>query len=131
MMKMNIISAANPRWADAGQTTIDLDVDFENIGLVPFSASASDTEAHGGVIFNQAVAGIYGPITPYAAPVKTPDQLAKEALDTERKAARSAIKVNNFKALTRPQVKAMAADPTKQSDLLEVLALAAWANLND
>ena len=65
---MKTLSATTPQWANAGQTTINLTVDFEGVGAVPFSASASDSEAHGREIFNRAVAGDFGPIAAYVAP---------------------------------------------------------------
>lgn len=65
---MNIISAANPQWADAAHTMINLDVDFKEIGPVPFTASADDVEAHGRDLFTRASAGEFGPIAVYVAP---------------------------------------------------------------
>lgn len=76
---MNIISARNPQWADVSNTHINLEVLFEGIGAyVPFSASASDCEAHGVTLFNSAVAGEFGPIALYVEPVKTPEQIIAE-----------------------------------------------------
>ena len=68
---MKTLSATSPQWANAGQTTINLTVDFEGVGVVPFSASASDTEAHGRALFASAVAGDFGPIAAYVEPPAT------------------------------------------------------------
>lgn len=60
---MNIISAANPQWADAAHTIINLDVTFDTIGTVPFTASANDVEQHGRDLFTRASAGEFGAIS--------------------------------------------------------------------
>ena len=65
----------NPRWADAAQTRIDCDVDFEEIAeaTVPFSAAATDNYAHTTEIYNAVLAGTYGTIADYVAPPVEPD----------------------------------------------------------
>lgn len=68
---MNIISASNPQWADATRTTINLNVEFGSVGTVPFTASASDIEAHGVDLFTRATAGEFGAIAAYVAPPVT------------------------------------------------------------
>lgn len=65
---MNILSASNPQWADAAHTIINLDVDFKEMGPVPFTASANDTEPHGKDLFTRASAGEFGPLAVYVAP---------------------------------------------------------------
>jgi hypothetical protein len=55
----------------------------------------------------------------------------RAALIAERISAKTAPKVSAFKSLARLQVRAMAADPAKREDLVEVLALAVWADLQD
>lgn len=65
---MKIISAANPRWADEAQTALDLDVEFEELGILPFTAKVDDSEPHGRALFASAVAGDFGVIAPYVAP---------------------------------------------------------------
>lgn len=72
---MKIISAANLKWADAAQTAIEMVVTFDTFGAVPFTASANDSEPHGVALFNDAVAGVYGPIAAYVAPVPTQDEI--------------------------------------------------------
>ena len=92
---MNIISAKNPRWLNADSTEIELLVTFEHCGEVPFTASPTDTEEHGRVIFAKAAAGHYGAVAPYVAPVPvppTPEELLEQA-KKERMAAVAAIKV--------------------------------------
>ena len=70
---MNINSAKNPAWANAEKTAIDLTVRFSHLDYeVPFTASPDDTELHGQEIFAAAVAGEFGEVAPYAAPVVDP-----------------------------------------------------------
>lgn len=76
----------NPVYADAGKKLINCEVKFPALGdeYVPFTASANDTEAHGREIFAQCVAGKWGKVKDYAAPVKSAEQLAAEALAEKR-----------------------------------------------
>lgn len=75
---MEYISAENPRWANAEQTSIILDVDFAGIGKVPFGCMGTGDSAHGMEIYTRAVAGDFGPITPYVAPTPPPEQILAE-----------------------------------------------------
>lgn len=85
---MNILSAANPQWADEAQTAINLNVDFEGIGLVHFSASPNDSESHGRYLYAQALAGVYGPVQPAAPKPLAAIKSAKRAeIIAERNAA--------------------------------------------
>lgn len=62
--------ARNPRWANAGQSAITLEVDFSFISdeWVPFTASPNDSTAYGPELFARAVAGDFGPVAAYVAP---------------------------------------------------------------
>ena len=75
---MNIISAANPRWLDAEQTRIDLDIETDKFGTIPFTASPNDSEKYGRDLFAAALAGDYGAIAAFVPKVKTPAQIAAE-----------------------------------------------------
>ncbi len=73
---MNIITATTPQWANAEQTAINLDVNFEGIGVIPFTASPTDPEAHGRELFARATAGEFGSIAPAPQPpAPTPAQI--------------------------------------------------------
>ena len=49
--------------------TIDLEINHPQFGWIPFSASPDDVEAHGREIYAAAIAGEFGAIAPYVAPV--------------------------------------------------------------
>lgn len=65
---MKILVAKNPKnviraGVDTGM--IDLEVKFEelqSLGFIPFTASPSDTEAHGRELHARATAGEFGPV---------------------------------------------------------------------
>jgi hypothetical protein len=57
---MKYKNATSPRWS--GPEAIDMIVDFEGIGPVPFTATPGDCEAHGRELYVRAVAGDFGPI---------------------------------------------------------------------
>lgn len=64
----------NPRWANAAQTILDCDVDFEEIeeATVPFTAVANDKYAFTSEIYNKILNGDYGTIAAYVAPPSDP-----------------------------------------------------------
>ena len=66
---MHLQYAKDPRWANPEQTLIDLTIKWTGIDEeLPFTASPTDTEAHGRAIFAAAVAGDFGPIAEYVPP---------------------------------------------------------------
>lgn len=66
-MQATLTSLTNPRWANAAQTMIDCEITTSQFGdeVLPFTASATDVEAHGRALFDQLVAGEFGPIAEY------------------------------------------------------------------
>ena len=66
--------------------TIDCEINHPVHGWIPFTASPDDVEPLGLEIYSRAVAGEYGPIAAYQAPVPTPEQII-----AEKKAQRQAI----------------------------------------
>ena len=72
---MKITNVKAPVWANAEHTVINVTLDTDAYGEIPFSASPDDVEAHGREIFADAVAGKFGPIAEYVAPAKTPAQI--------------------------------------------------------
>ena len=62
---MIAITAYNPR---ATSTGIELNVDFEGVGIVPFHATPADPEQHGRDLYASALAGEFGTVVPYIAP---------------------------------------------------------------
>lgn len=75
---MKILSAKNPKFSDATNTSIVMDIDLDGIGFVPFTASATDVEAHGRKLHADALAGVFGPIAPFVPKVKTPAEIDAE-----------------------------------------------------
>jgi hypothetical protein len=63
-----IKSASNPKYSNSANTTIDLEVEFNEIeGVMLFTASATDMYQYTIDLFNNAIAGLYGEIQPYVA----------------------------------------------------------------
>ena len=66
------------RWNDASNTSLNMLVAFEGssdtLGEIPFTATVNDTEIHGRELFDRSMAGEFGAIAPYAAPVLTEAQ---------------------------------------------------------
>jgi len=81
-MKLNFTNARTPKWANESNTLIDLVVRFSEIDEdLPFTASPNDVEEHGRDLFARAVAGEFGSIAAYVAPViVTPPAPTKEQL---------------------------------------------------
>jgi len=76
---MKFTTVTDPVWADAGHTAINCTVTFDDIGAVPFTASAADHYPHTMLIYSRALAGQYGPIAPFVASVPSPAEAAAEA----------------------------------------------------
>lgn len=64
---MKYHNVTNPEWGNAEKTVINCVVDFEGIGVTPFSASASDAYAHSLDIFARCSSGEFGEVLPYTA----------------------------------------------------------------
>lgn len=74
-MARNVVNAFNPVWGP-DRDTIHLWVQFEEIDdALPFTAQRTDPENHGRQLYQDAVAGRYGPIAP--CPLSELDQLNK------------------------------------------------------
>lgn len=75
MAYMSYTTVSDPKWNDFGHTSIDCKVRFDaypNLGPLNFTANPLDTEPHGVEIFNRCVAGDFGPVAEYVAPVILP-----------------------------------------------------------
>jgi hypothetical protein len=69
---MNYTQVINPAWANAEHTAINCDVDFDDLNesLVPFTADPTDPyNPASKEIFDACVAGTYGEVAEYVAPV--------------------------------------------------------------
>lgn len=70
-MQITVTSVSSPVWANAEQTLINCDITVEQYPgeVLPFTASPDDTAEHGRQIYADCVAGMYGPVGAYVAPV--------------------------------------------------------------
>ena len=75
---MNYSKVTNPVFANISNTLINVTVTFDNIGEVPFTASPDDQELHGKEIFAKCIAGDFGEIVHFIAPIKSIEQLTFE-----------------------------------------------------
>lgn len=65
MVKTEILSVRNPKWADENCTAINCLVRTNTLHQeVPFTASPSDSEAHGRETFARCLAGEFGEVAP-------------------------------------------------------------------
>lgn len=63
--------AKDPIWNDAEGTAILLTVKWEEFNEeMPFGATSYDPESYGVDLFNRAVAGEFGVVAPYVAPIE-------------------------------------------------------------
>ena len=69
---MQIKNVKTPQWTNAEHTLLDVTLETDTYGEIPFSASPDDVEAHGREIFADAVAGKFGVIAEYVAPPAAP-----------------------------------------------------------
>ena len=67
MPTFTVESITNPIYTNADGTGIDAQIKFAEFDQVlPFHATSWDTELHGKQIYDDLIAGKYGPITPYS-----------------------------------------------------------------
>ena len=74
-MNCILIDAKNPQWFNAEHTLIEVDALWQHLeseGYFPFLANPNDVEAHGVDLYNRCVAGEFGEIAEYVAPVEEP-----------------------------------------------------------
>ena len=93
---MIISTVKTPSWANAEHTMIDVVLDADAYGDIPFSASPDDVEAHGREIFADAVAGKFGTIAEYVAPAKTPAQIIEGFKAAIQKTLDDAAKIKGY-----------------------------------
>lgn len=65
---MHVKSARDPYYPFDNTDYINLIVDFEEKGELPFTAFKNDTEPHGRDLWQRAINGEFGLITPYTPP---------------------------------------------------------------
>lgn len=73
----------NPKFNLVG--TIDVEVNHEQYGWVPFTASSNDPEKYGQEIYAMAMAGAFGEIAPASNPADIDGELALKILRDKRK----------------------------------------------
>lgn len=67
---MKILKIQNLKASSPLSKTIDVMVEIEGLGLVPFTASPDDVEKHGRDMYAACLRGDHGVVLPYVAPVK-------------------------------------------------------------
>ena len=69
-MQSILTSLTNPQWANESFTSINCNITTSQFGdeVLPFTADQNDVAAHGRAIFQDLVAGKYGPIAEYVPP---------------------------------------------------------------
>lgn len=81
---LTVKNAHSPKYVTPDNLVIELQVTFEEFGdtVLPFGAMADDVEAHGRDLHARAVAGEFGEIAPYVAPVSAPNQPQTQGAQT-------------------------------------------------
>ena len=69
---MQIKNVKTPQWSNAERTLLDVTLETDVFGEIPFSASPDDVEAHGREIFADAIAGKFGAIAEYIVSPSSP-----------------------------------------------------------
>ena len=109
---MIIETVTSPKWMNESNTLIECQVKFAEFAeILPFGASASDSEAHGVEIFNRCVAQEFGAIAAYTGPSdaqiaadEAAQQVEAAAQRADITAAKSYAKLTALKNMTPAQV---------------------------
>lgn len=94
---MEFTSVTNLSWANSEQTVLNATVNFAGLGEVPFSTSADELTPHGQRIWNDAVAGDFGPIAEYEAPDPEPEPVPQSV--TMRQARLALLSIGMLQAV--------------------------------
>jgi hypothetical protein len=79
---LTIEYAKNPVYGSVDGQTIDLIVKFEELDAeIGFGATSFDPMPYGVELYNNAVAGLYGPIAPFVPPTE-PEQPSSSGTQT-------------------------------------------------
>lgn len=97
---MELINPRSPRYNDAG--SIILTMTISDTGEdVEYYAVSHDVEEFGRNLYQQAINGIFGVVSPYVPPVTAPDDLIKqeivalESQQTPRRMREAALGIDN------------------------------------
>jgi len=114
---MKFKTVRNPKWANAAQTRLECEVDFDDLveEFVPFLAVASGDYPHTHEIFARCVAGEFGVVAPYTPPA---DCVGEQAL--------SMVRAERDRLLTT-EVDPMVTNPLRWADLTAEQQTA-WTN---
>lgn len=130
-MTITLISAANPRYADAMGTSILLNCVFSHYPNEPmdFCAVSNDTEPHGKDIYARAVAGEFGVVLPYVKSQAQIDADAKQVKDAaDITEAKQYAKLQALRGMSPTQVQswvtANVTNLTQAQDAIATLAIA-------
>jgi hypothetical protein len=75
-MSLTVVSARDPKYVQADEQAIELIVQFAEIAEeLPFNAMPTDSMPYGVELFNNAKAGLYGPVAPYVPPPTEPSEI--------------------------------------------------------
>lgn len=85
------MNARNPKYIRPDQGAIDLEYQHPIFGWIPYAAAPYDVEELGRQLYASALAGEFGPVTPYEPPPAPPVPSQFEA-DQKRYLLRAAVK---------------------------------------
>lgn len=88
---------SNPRnlkFSNSSNTSVDFMVDHIDFGAIPYTATADDINLAGRAIFNAALNNQLGPILPYAAPIKSQQQIAGEVRADKISTAKNSLSLD-------------------------------------
>lgn len=75
-MSLTVVSARDPKYSQADEQAIELLVQFAEIAEeLLFNAMPNDCVSYGVELYNNAKAGVYGPVAPYIPPPAPPSEI--------------------------------------------------------
>lgn len=93
---MKFSAAHDPVWANEEQTAINLIIETDQFGFIPFTASRGDPEAHGREIFAMALRGDFGSVADYPKPQKSIEQIEQEITAAVRDYLDSVVQLRGY-----------------------------------
>jgi hypothetical protein len=106
---MRYTTVSNPKFTAHGG--IELTVNFDGIGLVPFHATPDDITEHGRELYARALAGDFGPVAPYVAPDPSPEDVQKTFTDAIQRHMDAKARERNYDGILSLCTYATSTDP--------------------
>lgn len=113
---MQFSAAYGPAWANKEHTAINITLESDQFGTIPFTATQADPEAHGRELFSKAARGDFGPVAEYVAPDKTLEKIEQEITEAVRSHLDAVVQLRGYDSIVAACSYAASTTPTYKAE---------------